>query len=112
ELVVAGSRVLENRIAAAAIGAALAGNAVLVAWPRRIGAALAGWAGWLVVAFAVIGVAPPGTSRVWAVLAMSGLGAVLPALGEIIARWRERIAKEPTAGQRAVSKDLFVPRER
>jgi len=87
-----GSRTLENELAAIAIGAALAGNAVLAldvldgASPIRRGlAAIAGWAVWLVIGWLVIGIEVELTSTRIGVLGLSLVAATIPLAGEI---WR------------------------
>jgi hypothetical protein len=101
-----GSRTLENELAAIAIGAALAGNAVLAldvlegASPIRRGlAATAGWAVWLMIGWLVIGVEAELTTTRVGILGLSLVAATIPLIGEI---WRSitRSFDGPHTGRR------------
>ena len=97
ELSSAGSRVSDNRLAAVAIGAALAGCASLAlaaqqppddarALARRAGLALAAWAAWLAVGWFVADLgAPVPDAKGVGVLALSLGAALLPLAGDA---WR------------------------
>ncbi len=90
-----GTRVDANLVSVMAIGAALAGNAVLAAdaldgrsWIRRAGFALLGWAAWLAASVLVTGHQPPITIVVVGVLGLSAIAALAPVLGELAGRLR------------------------
>ncbi|MEJ7601036.1 MAG: hypothetical protein WKG01_24245 [Kofleriaceae bacterium] len=85
-----GVRTADNELAAVAIGAALAGTAVLAldaltgqTWLRRAAAAFAGWAAWLTIGWLVIGLELELTPVRVGVLGLSGLAASMPLLSAL-----------------------------
>jgi hypothetical protein len=101
ELASVGPRLVENQLAVIAIGAALAGNAVLAheslagaSAPRRAVAAVLAWTGWLAIAAVVVGGAPPLTMSRAGALGLS-LGVALAPVGSVLAsRAAARFAPE------------------
>ena len=96
ELASAGPRLVENQLSVIAVGAALAGNAVLAheslaaASPgRRAFAAVLAWMAWLAIAALVVAGTdgpPPLTAARAGVLALSLAGALAPVAGELASR--------------------------
>jgi len=101
ELASVGPRLADNQLAVIAIGAALAGNAVLAhevvaegSTGRRAFAAVLAWTTWLAIAAAVAGGAPPLTVSRAGVLGLS-LAAALAPVGSVLgARVATRLAPE------------------
>jgi hypothetical protein len=120
ELASLGPRLVENELAVIAIGAALAGNAVLAhevlaeASPaRRAFAAVLAWTGWLAVAALVMGGAPPLTVARAGALGMSLVAALAPVGCVVAARMTARLAPElglAAIGVAAVVGKLVAPR--
>ena len=112
ELLPAGSRVTGNELAVVAIGAALAGCAILAlvgqgggagSLARRAGAAAAAWAGWLAIGWVAAGPgAPVAGARVAGVLALSLAAALIPLAGEV-ARWGRRLGPDAVLAAIAVA---------
>jgi hypothetical protein len=101
ELASIGPRVVDNQLAVIAIGAALAGNAVLAhevlagAGPaRRAFAAALAWLAWLAIAALVIGGAPPLTGSHIGVLGLSLGAALAPVASAVASRVGARLAPE------------------
>lgn len=96
ELTGDGPRVLANQLAVVGIGAALAGlaaGALAHDRPRRVGWAIAAWAGWAAASIAVVGLDPlPAPRAAVGALAMSLVAAVVPSAsawaGALVARHR------------------------
>jgi len=120
ELASAGPRLVDNQLAVIAIGAALAGNAVLAhealagaSAGRRAFAAVLGWTAWLTIAAAVAGGMPPLTGSRAGVIGLSLGAALAPVLSACASRVAARFAPELgllaiAAG--AVLGKLVVPR--
>jgi hypothetical protein len=96
-----GDRVADNRLAALAIGAAIAGGAVLAldaldgrSLVRRTSAAIAAWLAWLVIGVFVTGTTPSLEPTTIGVLGLSLIAALVPVLGELGARFGRRISPE------------------
>ena len=101
ELASAGPRLVENQLAVIAIGAALAGNAVLAhealaeaSLARRAFAAVLAWTGWLAIAALVVGGAPPLTLARAGALGLSLAAATAPVACVVAARLTARLAPE------------------
>jgi hypothetical protein len=123
ELASHGVRLVDNQLAIAAIGGALAGNAALAhdaiaeASPaRRLFAAVLAWGAWLVVAGAVVfgaGGPPALTAPRVAMLGFSLIAATLPVTSGLAARATQRLVPEVALGAiafGAVAGKLAAPR--
>ncbi len=109
----AGMRVDMNMLGVLAIGATLAGNAVLSfdaldgrGWFRRAVLALLGWAAWLVASMLITGHQPPITTVTIGVLGLSAVAATVPVLAELAGRWR----LPPELGLLAVAAAALIAR--
>lgn len=120
DLASAGPRLVDNQLAVVAIGAALAGNAVLAhetlatASPLRrwFSAALA-WAGWLVASALLVGELPVPTAARAGALAISLAVATAPVLCTLAGRVTAALAPElglATIAGAAVAGKLLAPR--
>jgi len=101
ELASAGPRLVDNQLAVIAIGAALAGNAVLAhealagaSAGRRAFAAVLAWTAWLTIAAVVAGGTPPLTISHAGVLGLSLVAAIAPVLSVCGSRVAARLAPE------------------
>jgi hypothetical protein len=101
ELASVGPRVVDNQLAVIAIGAALAGNAVLAhevlagsGAARRAFLAAVAWLAWLAIAALVVGGVPPLTGARIGVLGLSLCAALAPVLSGVATRIGARLAPE------------------
>lgn len=108
-----GTRVDANVLGILAIGAALAGNAVLSldsldgrGWLRRAFLALLGWSAWLVASVLVTGQQPAINTMTVGVLGLSAIAATVPVLAELAGRWR----MPPEVGLLAVAAAAVIAR--
>ncbi len=121
ELAPLGTRLVDNQLAVIAIGAALAGNAVLVFRPApmssvrsgRVAIAAIAWAAWLVIGSVVVGELPAPTATHLGVLGLSLLVALAPVAVALAARLTARcgpgLALLAIAGG-ALAGKAFAPR--
>lgn len=101
ELASVGPRVIDNQLAVIAIGAALAGNAVLAhevlagsGLARRAFAGALAWLAWLAIAALIVGGTPPLTGVRIGMLGLSFGAALAPVLSALASRIGARLAPE------------------